>query len=210
MTLKSMPRWFTVVIAVTLLLTGCTSSGSSDQPTPDALTESESEALIQARIDEAWSRAGQTGDRPTVKIVRLVSLFEWPDAIAKCLNDAGYDNVSAVDGGLEIRDILEEQRSAMALAQYICEAQYPTDPKYNVPLNESQLSYLYDYLKNEQKPCLEKAGYTISEPPSEQKFIESYYRTGGWQPYSELPSGNAGNEMEKSCPQIPTGLWGEQ
>ena len=209
-TLKRRGRAICIGVAATLAigLTGCTGSGPVATPTPNALTASEFQSLIEEDIDEAWARAGQSVERPEVSIIRLVALFEWPDVIAQCMNDAGYDNVNSVDGGLEVRDVPEAQRSAMALAQFICEAQYPTDPKFNVPLNESQLSYLFDYLKNEQKPCLEEAGYTISDPPSEQKFIESYYNTGGWSPYSELPTGNTINEMESSCPQIPSGLWG--
>ncbi|KQW08183.1 hypothetical protein ASC66_04425 [Leifsonia sp. Root4] len=144
--------------------------------------------------------------RPDVELVRLVSLQEWPEAVAQCLRDAGW-NATSEDGGVGLVGVTEAQREPSALAQYTCEAQYPVDPKYLSQLTDSQLEYLYVYYTTTLRDCLIDAGYTPSDPPSREKFIESYYRTGAWSPYSEVPV-TAVADLDEKCPQVPEGLWG--
>ena len=55
----------------------------------------------------------------------------------------------------------------------------------------------------QSKACLEKLGYSISDPPSETKFVDDYL--GGqepWSPFSEVPDlGAKWDEVNKTCPQ---------
>ena len=55
----------------------------------------------------------------------------------------------------------------------------------------------------QSKACLEKLGYSISDPPSETKFVDDYL--GGqepWSPFSEVADlGAKWDEVNKTCPQ---------
>lgn len=126
--------------------------------------------------------------------------------MAKCLNEAGYPDAASANGALVSNNVPPEQRSSFALSRFICQSMYPTDPKYNRPFSDHQLRVLYAYRVNELKPCLEELGHEISDPPSEQGFIEKYARTGGWDPMLDLGPGKLA-DADKVCIQLPQKLW---
>ena len=97
--------------------------------------------------------------------------------------------------------------STYSLGRYICEAEFPVDPSFYNPLNESQLKYLYYYMAHTLRSCLSAEGFEIDDPPSEQQFIENYDRNGGWQPFADVPD-QSRERLERECPQIPEGIYG--
>ena len=156
-----------------------------------------------------WDRTGLPDDqRPEVERIRFVDLREWGPTLASCMNDAGWDGVVAKpDGGIHQDGYTEDLRGAYAYDWYICTAKYPTDPVVNSPLNELQMKYLYRYRAGEMRQCLIDLGNEISEPTSEQVFLDEYPRTGGYNPINEVNDSHW-TEAEEKCPQLPKGLWG--
>jgi hypothetical protein len=65
---------------------------------------------------------------------------------------------------------------------------------------------LYHYRAGEQLTCLRELGYEISDPPSEQVFIDEYHRTGGWNPRNDIIG--TLSEADAACPQTVPGLYG--
>lgn len=125
--------------------------------------------------------------QPEVEIVRRVDPGDWATAIAACLNDSGFPDVTAdADGGLSYQN-QSAQTERFALAKYSCVAAYPLEKKYTAPLDDEQLGNIFDYLTLVQVPCLEAQGFEISDPPSRQRFIETYVTAPEWLPYGELP-----------------------
>lgn len=198
------------MIALTSSLTGCARDSSPPPvPTANALSATETASLIQSQLDELWKNAGiDDSKRPIVERMRIIAPSEWASTIAECMTAAGLTGVSASpNGGLETTAVPREQLGAYSLAQYTCQAMYPTDPSYYLPLNESQLRYLYYYYSHDVKECLENAGESISDPPSEQAFIDNY-SDNAWNPYDDVLPQTI-NELEVTCPpQIPDALFG--
>lgn len=166
-------------------MTGCTSGrneGETPTPTPPALSAASRQALLKADLDRQWQETGlPDANRPNVDVVRFTTLFDWAEASADCLQRDGWD-AAAEDGGLSATEPADPaQANAMRYAVYVCYAKYPMDPRFSVPLNESQLRYLYRYYTTTMRDCVRKQGYEISDPPSESTFVENYQRNA-WTP----------------------------
>lgn len=204
-------------VALALALTGCTPA-STDSPKTESAPQSLSDAaLVQADIDNAWDRTGLPDDqRPDVKIIRYTDLIGGAEAKAACLNLRGW-NVTASAGGWGSDDpIPNGQESAYALDAYVCDASYPTDPKYLRPLDEAQRDRAVDYYDNELRACFEEHGQTMTELPSRAKFVQDYYRMT-WDAHSSVtaintPAGSrALEEFRSECSMLPpvdSGVWG--
>lgn len=57
------------------------------------------------------------------------------------------------------------------------------------------------------RQCLIDLGHEISEPTSEQVFLDEYPRTGGYNPINEVDMSSFAG-ADETCPQLPKGLWG--
>ncbi|BDZ54714.1 hypothetical protein GCM10025870_17870 [Agromyces marinus] len=108
------------------------------------------------------------------------------------------------------------QETAYALDAYVCEASYPTDPKYLRPLDKTQRERLYDFYDVELRACFDKHDQTMAELPSRGKFVEDYYQMT-WDPYADVtdtgtPAGaRAFDELQAECSMLPgtdSGVWG--
>ncbi|MDY7527586.1 MULTISPECIES: hypothetical protein [unclassified Cryobacterium] len=176
------------------------------------MQDAERDSLNAASLAQSWTDiVSQFPDAkkpdPSVVRVRYVTLDDMPAVNAKCLTEQGFP--STVDAGGVSTQTSAGQEEAIMLARYVCDIEYPLDPKFNKPFNKSQLDYLYDYDVNTLKPCLEKAGYSIPEPPSLQSFEDNYATSGAWTPYLGVtPSGDGWAEINKTCPQTPAGIYG--
>jgi hypothetical protein len=143
--------------------------------------------------------------KPETTVVRTVDRDEWDQVIAECLHEAGFPDVQAdPEGGLSWQT---SQAEAFALAMYVCQAQFPLDPKYDVQVTDEQLGKLYDYLTLVQVPCLEALGFDIPEAPSKARFVETYFDAPEWLPYTAVTSPEAPAEAAERaielCPQNP-------
>ena len=190
-------------------ITGCTPTHA---PLPSVTTPSSAEKLsmYEKNLDKEWEALladFPDATRPEVDLVRFVSLEDWPLAYSECLTERGFPATVSEDGGVGTQ-VRAGQEQAAAMARYECGAEYPTDPKYTVPLNDSQLEYIYAYFTGELMTCLTDKGIAVENVPSLQTFQEEYYTEKGWTPYSSIDPGARDNMMQ-DCPETPSGIYGE-
>lgn len=205
------PAAILLAAGAAMSLSSCTSAGSPPAPQ----TTLNDDAIMTARLVEleALAEQLQIDDPPEVELVRFVDSNEWLATQVDCLHQAGYPVTTTEDGaGIDFSGIpaAQSQRgSPMYVAIYTCQAQYSSDPKDSQPLNDIQLSALYDYYTKSQVPCLEKQGITVASAPSRQTFIETYFgkTTPGWTPYSSIDLKTVTDEewalLNRACPQSP-------
>ncbi len=198
-------------LLVTAVLAGCAAHDSdSVQPTPNVLSQTDKDRITQATLDQLWTESGLPDtQRPTnISRVRYITLDEWADVMADCMTKQGAPT-EADQGGLTYRST-DATDGQYALARYVCESMYPTDPVMLSPLNVSQLRYLYSYYIGPFRECIKKHGYDISEPPSEKVFVENYRRTP-WNPLNGQndPALSQLTAQSGPCPQRPAGLYGK-
>jgi hypothetical protein len=185
-----------VSVVVLLLLAGCASPGTA-QGSGEAGTGDW----------EQFHSEYPDVPMPSTEVVRVVSLDEWASVMADCLHDAGFPDVTADDDGGISYSSPADQASQLALAKYVCSAQYPIDPKYTDEPTDDMVGELYEYLTKVQVPCLEEQGITVPEPPSKTIYIESYGEGDTWVPYLAIPAEAYGDgtfdELQELCPQGP-------
>lgn len=126
---------------------------------------------------------------------------EYFPRLAACLREAGWDVVVDPAGGMRLDSLTVEQRPAFQAAKAACQQDIGLPPPPR-PLSESEIRDRYQYLL-QARQCLMELGYTISEPPSVDAFIESW-ATGPWSPYSDVV--DVANreqlaEANEKCPQ---------
>lgn len=143
---------------------------------------------------------------PHVKVVRFISWDDWSTVIPACLANSGWKG-----GDLTFMEaqnnVDQSERGAFQVAVYVCEAQYPVDPRYSLPLNRDQQAYLYAYFVQVLKPCLEQFGYAPPGlAPTLAEFLDRY-DLDPWNPYGAVASGDW-ETMSRNCPAEPAGLYG--
>lgn len=119
------------------------------------------------------------------------SQTEYQDRLDDCLRGLGID-VFEQDGQTQY----EGEGFEEAIAA--CEAELGPPPA-PAPLTDDEIISLYEQSLT-AADCLEGLGYTISEPPSVERYIEAYRlsMSGGpppWNPHSEVRA------EVPSCPQ---------
>lgn len=71
--------------------------------------------------------------------------------------------------------------------------------------DDEQIRAFYSFLV-EQRTCLIDEGESITEPPSEDTFVESFASGEYWTPWSDVDTGQSPEriaELEQACPQEP-------
>jgi hypothetical protein len=145
---------------------------------------------------------------PLVERQRFIAPEESVTVMPECLTEEGFVTVGSADGSWTTEGRTEDAEK-MAIATYICSSKFPIDPKYLVPLNDSQIAYIYRYQTEILTPCLEGAGYTVDAPPALEDFVASYFTDGGgWQPYEHVNAGDLTVSLNVQCPQIPGHIYG--
>lgn len=125
---------------------------------------------------------------------------EYFYALDACLERAGFSaEVDPDEPSLEVSDPGPGQHGALTQAEEACEQEIGV-PQVEPP-NEPEIRAFYRALL-ESKRCLEDLGYEISDPPSEDAFVESY-TTGPWHPYSDVPDVSEAEweRLNRECPQ---------
>jgi len=144
--------------------------------------------------------------RPEIEPVRRVTRTEFPEVVAECLRDAGFDAGTDPDGSFWFSSA-PEQAESLAIAIYACIATYPLAPEYYQPFGEAQVGEHYDYLVNVAVPCLASLGYTSTAPPSREEYIETYNTSSMWDLYAPI-AGAVANidewyDVVVQCPEFP-------
>jgi hypothetical protein len=160
------------VLCVLDLLTGCTPQGpeGASQPSPSALHP-------PAYLDKIDSEGLIAGKTP----MQLMG-----DLTFNCMQDAGWTNLVQDADGSFSGHVPPEQSDKYASDQAECQATvekaYPT-----VQMSDRAIRERYA-LEVETRQCLIEHGFVISEPPSEQTWVEQFVNggTGLWLPYWEV------------------------
>ncbi len=203
-----------ISIFAVLLMVGL--PGCSRNVRPPILPDySAADLDAQTAADNQRALEDLLGDSPDAEVpevaqVRLVTLEEWPFAIAECLSAQGF-LATAIDGGLSA-GAPAGQEMPYAIAYYVCSVEYPINPRQMVPLVDDQIRYLYDYYSQVMTPCLEAEGYQVPDPPSLQTFMSSYGQPGSWAPYTLVAEAVSSQEewdrINRLCTQTPAELYG--
>lgn len=164
-----------------MVLTGCTTIPDSTPDISTSGTASPEDTNARLAFDQGVKLDALLTQYPQAvvpdsKLVRTVTLEEWPTTMAQCLTDQGFPS-TVVDGGVSSTNIVG-QEEAKEVARYVCNVEYPLDPKFNRPLTAKQLDQLYDYYAGELTSCLEANGQEIAAPPSRQLFGEAFNTAG--------------------------------
>lgn len=126
----------------------------------------------------------------------------WIAAMAGCLRDAGWDvAVGPAGDSYHANNLSGEQRPAYIEAEAACEAEVGPPPEVE-PLSQAEIREHYRFLLDARE-CLIGLGYSISEPPSEDAFVESW-TTGPWSPFNDVVEVVTTEEWERindACPQ---------
>jgi len=125
--------------------------------------------------------------------------------VAGCLRDFGYPQAVVHEGEIQVEGVADDDQGSLALSTYICEAQYPTDPVFDVPLAEAEIRALYRYRASDQRACLQGLGHLIARPPTEQAFLGGYAEHGGWNPLNMVPQDSFEAALA-ACPPLPPAL----
>jgi hypothetical protein len=132
------------------------------------------------------------------------SLTTWLSAVVACLQDRGWSDTAEDAGGQGITNdtLPESQRSAFSGDLAECETRAGPQPGAEA-VTPQRAGQIYDQLVVTRQ-CLEGLGYSISDPPSRNTFIDDYL--GGrapWHPYLDLPELDAAalQTATTECPQ---------
>jgi hypothetical protein len=143
---------------------------------------------------------------PEVEFVRFVTWDEFPDVIQSCLANQGWQMTTSPDGTISF-GYEDSETAAFWVADYVCEARYPVDPRLSLPLNLDQQGYLYAYYIQVLKPCLELFGYAPPSPaPTLAEYLDTY-ESVSWNPYG-IATTSDWETMSRNCPAEPAGLYG--
>jgi hypothetical protein len=172
------------VLALALILAGLTGCANTTVPSPQSTAVSDASPSSSIPVYAGPSE-------------------EYLPLIAACLREAGWNaEINQADGGLVIESLTSQQRPALMEARSACEQQIGAPPPPE-PASAEQIHERYAFLV-QARQCLMALGYTISEPPTEETFADSY-ATGPWSPFNEVAdqatTQQAWNEANDKCPQ---------
>ena len=171
---------------------------------PTGLTDAEKTEFRDVQLERAWNETGLTAygvDRLEIPVERYIGTDEYNRVMDECV---GGQNVDPIDAG-EMSVPL-----AMNLAWYTCTALYPLEPSKIGVIGASQREYIYDYYVRWLVPCLESAGYPVSDAPAREVFVASGPSVNAWTPWGaiDLPVRDADQiALGDRCGYAPAGLY---
>ena len=139
-------------------------------------------------------------DRFEVDNYQLVRL------LARCVADHGFFLTPTEDGaGLLFQAVPPEQNQLAQAVLTACREGLRLEKP--VPPTVEQLEEIHAYLIAVAR-CLESEGYSVTEPPSVDVFVDS--QAGAWNPYDDLVADVAElSRLNQVCPQSPVGGFGD-
>lgn len=202
-------------------------SGSSDEGGVDASNEWDPRSwepteriervdMTEAEREEFWednvARQAQElgGSAPEVeRVAWMGSKQEQADAVASCLQEAGFPEVRADPGGaIALDNLPESQAEAFELASFVCFSRYPIDPEISQDWSRAQIGLVYDYWDEYFIPCMAAHGYPVDTTgqPSRESFVSEFYSGArAWwatDRYDALPEEERASLAGK-CPPYP-------
>jgi len=110
----------------------------------------------------------------------------------------GFLLVAPPGDGIKVNSMAEGQGAAYREAFDVCNQRVGPAPTGRLP-TEAELRDLYSLLLA-VRDCLIAAGFEVSEPQSEDAFVESYTSGGSWDPYRDIDTASLDRAIE-ACPQ---------
>ena len=160
---------------------------------PGEPTDEDVQRYYGVMLDKTWIGTGLSGvmDRPKVSASAPVSLNEWTQALALCMDAKDFQLLAFggnPDSGYTLGDAVPlnppQTASDGQLAFYMClAANPPAEIEDGHFLSLAQLNYVYDYYVSWIVPCLAQNGWALHNAPSRNEFIEL---EGAWSPYESI------------------------
>jgi len=123
----------------------------------------------------------------------------------QCLQDQGFPVMLIPPGdGISFQSVPQSQNELAVQYFEACRAGLGI-PDYE-PASPEQIEMVYWYYIA-LRDCLIDEGYTVSEPPSLDTFVESW-ASGPWSPYENVSPGAGWDAIQMKCPQSPPGGFG--
>jgi hypothetical protein len=187
-----------VALTAATVLFGTLSCSSNDEQGSSPTTEG-------SELDLGPAPAGGAGD---AKAIGADENNAWVRKMVDCLKRDGFnaETTEGTQGILGFQQVggATEQVEAWSKGLTSCQGEVGDPPE--IPhWTDAQLSNLYDFFVK-QKECLESNGHSITDPPSRETWIDTYYSGDPWGPYADIDrlSPTALAELEAACPQLPT------
>jgi hypothetical protein len=167
------------VVASALAVSGC----SAPAAVPLGPSDAEVDELIAQELDVRWQSYGFPPDRPRPEVARIAftTLDTWTTTQVTCLRDAGLD-ASEVSGGFVVSGTEPADYDSRE-AMWVCQAQYPRDPRGSGFLSIAQILYMYDFYTTRLRPCMQLLGYTVTQPPDRLAYVGLLRSGSYWSPY---------------------------
>lgn len=127
------------------------------------------------------------------------------DRLVACMKDAGWEVQRSWQGGVEATDIPAGQQSAYESASQEC-AESTGWSDAVIRLDDRQIRELYSQ-EVATHNCLLEIGIDSSEPPSEQRYIDTFRSKDQY--YAFMPGFDSLNEaaMQEAVRQCPPPTW---
>src|SRR5680860_195134 len=153
---------FSALVAATMLAVtsagGCSVSSTDEPPIGEASRAAERQSTDQsvpASPERMFAGTGQ----------------EWDQTMRDCMVQGGWPAVDNGDGTVTWAGS-EQNPKEFEDAYVRCEAEVGTPPAPPL-LSDAQYSVMYQYMV-ETRACLTNLGYSISEPPTVDQWIDGY------------------------------------
>lgn len=182
-----------------MLATACSSSDTSERDDPTDIN--------LGTTSPSPTNADSGGTATDYTPIGAEENNAWVRKMVDCLQQAGFSAKAfeSSQGMLGFQNTAATQQAdAWSKGITRCETQVGAAPELPRFTTE-QLGRLYDFYLR-QMDCLTAEGFTISEPPSRDTFVATYYSSDPWGPYADVGriSPTTLSELETKCPQQPT------
>lgn len=153
------------LLCIGIVLSGCGGALPHNQ-TKSSSSSSLAEYIKEYKQDAAEFYGLQ--NPPDVEPVRFVDVDERQELLETCLLEGGAKRNK--DGTFSAGDNIE----VLNRLYYACDVKFPLRRKYSAPLElpEKKRQYMWDI--EYVLPCVKAHGYTLSDPPSEQKYLDTW------------------------------------
>ena len=175
------------IAAAAVVLFGLVGCVAEAPVTSDADAADQYEQLLA----QSWVSTGQAGvEPPIVTIESALPTGEWYDALAVCMEDAGYPGLTFAylpSRGFWVEPgqggVSADIRPGTQTAFFECLSQHSFAASASPLLTTEQLDYIYDYYVTWLVPCLAQHDFTIRAALTREQYVEV---GGDWSPYFEV------------------------
>lgn len=135
-------------------------------------------------------------------------LQESAQKVVDCLTDAGFPGYTATwDGGVVSPEITPEQADLHREARTKCANEVGGPLASHPPMDVAQLTKLYN-LEVQAYGCLTDLGYSLSSPPSLQKYLDDQGTAEVWGAWKQMTSQLTGeSDFRKASRKCPDPMW---